>query len=269
MTAVELLANRLEAFFANWEAARTSNHVSTLPNRMTHFFERFRSLSTPHASPELELPATLGKQLDFKTLETALQSLRAPLARARSAGAFLNVWSAAGLKRDEVRNTAVLASLLDPQSYPEAGPDFLWAFLQRATHSGTASLLQEAEVRRGYTVRTEEYPLGQADSRVDLSIEGHNFLLMIEVKIDADEGTAQLSRYDDVLRKKARALGKRPALIYLSPRPPRNLPAETIHATWTDIVFAARQVSRMSISANRSLVGALLLHFAVHATAFT
>jgi hypothetical protein len=269
MVAVELLANRLDAFFADWRAAQISNPVPMLADHLTHFFEQFRSLSPPKPSPDLKLPAAPGKLLDPKSLEATLQALREPLAQARSAGAFLNVWSTAGLKRDEVRNTAVLASLFDPRSYPEAGPDFLWAFLQRATRSSEAFLLQKAEVLSGYTVRTEEYPLGQAESRVDLSIEGHSFLLMIEVKIDAIEGLAQLSRYDDVLRKKAIALGKRPALIYLSPRPPKNLPAEAIHATWSDVVLAARQVGRTCIGANSSLVNTLLLQFAAHAAAFT
>lgn len=97
---------------------------------------------------------------------------------------------------------------------------------------------------------------------------GGKFLLVMEVKIDAVEGPGQLCRYDDLLRKKARALGKRAALVYLSPRPSKNLPTETIHATWADIVFAARQVGRMNISADRLVVGTLLLQFATHATAF-
>ena len=265
----ELDANRLKVFFVGWAAARTSGATSTLADRMTRFFEQSRSLWTLRSLPEAEALSTFKSWLCFEILETTLQRLRIPLVRARSAGAFLNVWSAAGLKRDEVRNASVLASLWDPQMCPETGPEFLLAFLQRVRPSSADPLPNEAEMQGGYTLRTEDYPLGYADNRVDLSIEGRAFLLIIEVKIDAGEGLAQLQRYDDVLQAKAKLLGKRPALVYLSPRPPLNPPPGTVHAKWTDIVLAARQVGRAHKSSDHSLVSSLLLHFATHAAAFT
>jgi PD-(D/E)XK nuclease superfamily len=264
----ELMADRLERFFASWKVARTTDHSSKLLNKLTRFFEQFRSLAGTRALPELESPVMLTRQPRLEDLQKTLRELRPLLTRARLEGAFLNIWSTAGLKRDEVRTAAVLASLFDPQSHPESGPDFLLAFLQRAGRSSKAPLLSEAEVRGGYTVRTEDYPSGQSDNRVDLSIEGRTFLLIIEVKIDAGEGPKQLCRYDKVLHAKAGMLNKRAALIYLSPLPPLNPPPGTVHATWTDVVFAARQVGRMNRAADRSLVASLLLHFADHVTAF-
>jgi hypothetical protein len=269
MVDAERVTNRLKAFFASWAAARAGDCASTLADRLTCFFEQSRSLLTLPAPPEFEVPGTLTNQLDLKTLEATLQLLRSPLMKARSTGAFFNVWSTAGLKRDEGPNAAVFAALLDPRTCPGTGPEFLWAFLQRARRSPADPLPNEAEVRGGYTLRTEDYPLGYADNRVDLSIEGRNFLLIIEVKIDAGEGLAQLKRYDGVLQAKAKLLGKRPALVYLSPRPPENPPPGTVYAKWTDVVFAARQVGRAFKAGDHSLVSALLLHFAAHASAFT
>ncbi len=269
MVGAEPLANRLKVFFACWEAVRRVNHVPRLSDRLTRFFEKSRLLSQLRIIQASELPGpTPNKPLDLESLRKTLLELGGPLTQARKQGAFLNVWSTAGLKRDEVRNAAVLASLFNPYSYPETGPDFLWTFLQRAMPSGPPPFLNEAELRKGYTVRTEDYPLGQTDNRVDLSIEGCEFILIIEVKIDAPEGLAQLERYDEVLQTKAKLFKKRPALIYLSPRRPKSPPAEITHATWSDVVSAARQVGRKHTSADRSLVSTLLLHFATHATAF-
>jgi len=130
-------------------------------------------------------------------------------------------------------------------------------------------LPDEADVRAGYVVRIEDCPLGGGENRVDLSIEGRKFLLFVEVKIDAREGREQLPRYDLVLRAKAALLNKRPALIYLSPRSPENRPPDIVHATWNDVVFAARQAGTMDRFGERPLFSVLLLQFAAHVAAFT
>lgn len=269
MAVDELLADRLATFFVDWRGAQRGGQGSPLPDRLARFFEQFRSLKADAAKRISEPPQQCSTPLDHTVLGQMFECLRKPLEQARAAGAFSNVWTIAGLRRDETRNTAVLASFFDQKSHREIGADFLWAFLQRVGRSATGLLPDEGDVRRGYTVRTEDIPIGREDTRVDISIEGSGFLVLIEVKIDAGEGLNQLSKYNEVLQTKADLLEKRRALIYLSPRPPKLLPPNGIHATWNDVVVAAGQAGRRHKPEQRPLFASLLLQFAAHAAAFT
>ena len=260
--AVHPQADRLDRFFRDWRAARAEEPLGLLAERLNRFLASLRTLT----SPEDLAARGVGPALDPIRLQAVFDTLRAPLAGAKAAGAFFNAWAAAGLKRDEVRNAAVLASLLDPQLCPGTGPAFLWELLSTA---GGDSLPSRAALVDGYTVRTEDCPLGRGDNRIDVTIEGQGFLLFIEVKIDAGEGALQLDRYDGVLRAKARLLGKQPSLIYLSPRPPVNLPAEAVHITWLDVATAARKAGKPPRGRPQSVAEALLTQFSIHATAFT
>ena len=256
-----LETDRLQHFFADWRAARELNRPGLLVERLDRFFAAIRMLTAPEG-----LPAR-GAVLEATRLQAALDVLRAPLAEAQAAGAFFNAWTAAGLKRDEVRNAAVLASLLDPRLCPETGPAFLGHLLQIAG-CVPASVVPPHDLRKGYTVRTEDCPLGGGENRVDISIEGRGFLLFIEVKIDAGEGNRQLDRYDMVLREKARLLGARPALIFLSPRAPATLPNGAVHVTWGDLATAARRAARPARGAHLTVTEALLGQFATHAARY-
>jgi hypothetical protein len=262
------ITERLGAFFTKCVTIRQRDIAPTLIERLSRFCQEFRACLNRDVAAETKDASNPIIRLSPEALNQTLQSLRAPLMSARSSGAFLNVWSIAGLKRDEVRNAAVFASLLDPLICPEIGPAFLWAFLRRIRESGGGSLPNEADIKAGYTVQTEDRPLGNADSRVDLSIEGRDFLLLIEVKIDAGEGLAQLSRYNDVLREKANLLEKRPALVYLSPRPSSRPPRGTFYADWTDVATAARNVARDFQSDGYAIVSTFLRHFAAHVKQF-
>ena len=250
-------ADRLRRFFGEWRAIRSEQPLELLAERLGLLFGSLRTLSAPGA-------ATQGMGASpVEGLRSVLDALREPLAEARSLGAFLNAWTAAGLRRDEVRNAAVLASLLDPGLCPATGPVFLREILS-AAGGGGEHVPYETLVGDGYTVRTEDCPLGGGENRVDVTIEGRDFLLFIEVKIDAREGVQQLERYDGVLRDKARLLGKTPALVYLSPRPPANLPSGALHLTWLDVSSAARKASKPARGSRQSVAEALLAQFSVH-----
>lgn len=202
--------------------------------------------------------------IDAKRLGIVCQTLSGPLARAAASGQLSNVWAIAGLKRNEVRNAAALGSLWSPGLFPETAAAFLRAFLHRLP--GLSALPIGSELDAGYTVRTEECPLGDASSRVDLSIEGRNFLLVVEVKIDAPEGEQQVTRYNEVLQAKAQLLGKRPVLVLLGPRPPRT--GAAVHANWADVAAAAQATARQRKAAERTFADQLLQHFAAHVAAF-
>ena len=250
---------RLQRFFANWHAARALDPPGLLAERLDRLFSAMRALAS-ESTPTVPIS-------DPARLHSVFDSLRGPLAEAKGAGSLFNAWAAAGLKRDEVRNAAVMASLLDPRLCPATGPAFLQGLVAIAG-GGPASVIAPESLRRGYMVRTEDCPLGGGENRVDISIEGAGFLLFIEVKIDAGEGHAQLERYDGVLRAKANLTGARPALIYLSPRSPAVLPAHAAYLTWADVATAARKAGRPLRGSQRTIAEALLTQFAVHAATF-
>ena len=51
-----------------------------------------------------------------------------------------------------------------------------------------------------YSIAAETWPLGNDDSRIDLAIEGAQFIIVIELKIDAREGIDQIEKYMNILR---------------------------------------------------------------------
>ena len=64
-------------------------------------------------------------------------------------------------------------------------------------------MLEKYQPKRYFT--TEECcPLGNQESRVDIEIDADEFLLFIEIKINAMEGRDQLQRYIDIAQSKAK-----------------------------------------------------------------
>ena len=254
------LVTRLSVFFEALSAFR-QRPTSARRARLEEFLQQARPLLSQLGGIK---PKQRAFALDVGRLGNVIKALRQPLLTARSRGSLLNVWRTAGLKRNEVRNAAVLASLWDAVLYPKTAIPFLRAFLARLPNDGSFPTNEELEA--GYVVRTEDYPLGNADSRVDLSVEGATFLLVIEVKIDACEGPAQLIRYDELLRAKATLLGKRPSLILLGPRGP--VTGKAVHASWTDVSAAGRAVGSLHKSREQTLPDQLLNQFAAHVAIF-
>ncbi|OTG75448.1 hypothetical protein B9T26_05545 [Acinetobacter sp. ANC 4169] len=117
--------------------------------------------------------------------------------KAKANGLMLNVWKTASLKTDEVRNSKVLKWFLD--CYGDHGQKnaILLKFLQ---------LLPEPFSKfqsENYKTIEECCPLGGQESRVDIEIDSREFLIFIEIKINAMEGQNQLQRYIDIARAKA------------------------------------------------------------------
>lgn len=262
-------AHGLAAFFERWRVLNQAGSPGLLDARLGPLLEQLR----PHLSREAadSLSAQLGARQDFEIEDLArlFGPLSAALKDARQQGEILNVWTIAGLRRDEVRNARVLAAMFSPAESADRGSAFLEAFLDRIVDGDRSRLPTKDELATGYSVQTEACPLGAADDRVDLSIEGADFTLVIEVKIDAGEGREQLTRYESVLRRKSEALGKRAALVYLSPTRPKSLPAGAFYADWSAVVRAARSVVTNRPRIDRSVQDLLLTQFAEHVRQFS
>lgn len=155
-----------------------------------------------------------------------------------------NPWIMAGLGRYEVRNCAVLAQLWDRRIVGTYGLNFLAAFVDQIREADSA-LPTRAELEGNYVVRTEHCPNGMQSDRVDITVEGANFLIGIEAKIDADVRDNQLEDYCAVMKARAAGLNidpRRSWVIFLT-TDGRSAPG-VISASWRDIAAAARQCQR-------------------------
>lgn len=253
---------------------------SGFEQRLRSYLSQLKAVKGSPAAPEGELGERLPKLLSlFRRLgsvqdrtpgparplspgnfRTTMLGIGEALTIAREKGAFLNVWDVAGLGRNEVRNAAVLAWFLDPKETHGLGTGFLEPFLQRALGSARDRLPPERELVRA-SVRKEFRPQGSETDRVDIAIEGIDYLVFIETKIDAREGHFQLERYAAA----ARSIGKRGGLLYLSPKMPRDLPAQAHRTSWADVAYCLRRAATRTYS---PLVRTLILQFADHVSAF-
>lgn len=230
-------AARLSAFLNKFRASTPAS--ANLGDRLRVFLDA--------ASPLLRAPVAtteiIRSGLDPSSLRGTLDALRAPLAASLERGDSFNPWTASRLGWDEVRNSAVLAEFMRFERVGERAVRFLDHFFRlsekRTGQKIELPLPDEAMLRRGYSVGREICPIGENADRIDLLIEGSDFIVGIEVKIYAPEGIRQLERYRQSLE--ARAGGRKAvSLIYLTRA--GKVPDEgTYHATWRDVGNAARQ----------------------------
>jgi hypothetical protein len=184
----------------------------------------------------------------------------------RKKGDFINVWQIAGLKQVELRNAAVLAWLFDANQTHGRGSAILLSFIRQiAIHHGQAFPLPKD--LESYSVSTECYPLGNTENRVDIVIDGSNFIAFIEVKIRASEREQQIDRYLELAKAKAKTAnkGEAYAVVFLTPeRITTVLPPNVIAATWSDVAKAIEEVAQQS----GDFGDRVLLQFAGHVAHF-
>ncbi|MEA1071724.1 PD-(D/E)XK nuclease family protein [Sphingomonas sp. LY160] len=233
------LPARLSTFVERWQS--TSDRDPRVRS-LEQFFHRFAAVRPRH---QVRLK-TRGP--DLSRLRRFIEDAAAPLENLRATGSNINPWAVAGLKRTEVRNAAVLASLLSPRLCGEQAVTLLDNFCRRLPDPA-GILPSTTELRAGYSVRTEHCPVGERTERVDLTIEGRTFVLGIEVKIDANEGVEQLRRYIATLSRWGRQRGKRSVVVFLAPYPPSE--PGVVAADWRDVAAAGRSiVPRLKPGAN-------------------
>lgn len=183
-------------------------------------------------------------------------------ARHERSGVRANAWRSAGVGQDELRNTGVLRWLLDGFGDHGQGPDLLVALLKHLQLPELAGRARQAP----YRTRVERPLSEEGDSRVDIAIEGADFTVLIEAKVDAPETGDQLQRYHSYLSnmrgKDARAL------IFLTTdgRPPRDvaLHGDIRPLSWAALAdVIAAHVARHPGLAHQP-AGLLLNQFAEH-----
>ncbi|EKO0937575.1 PD-(D/E)XK nuclease family protein [Escherichia coli] len=142
-----------------------------------------------------------------------LSQLTEPLKVVQHRSLSFDPWEVAGLGRKEVRNTAVLAWLLDPDGTHGFGRLPLQAFLRAIRHNRNDI---PEDYLHSCRVQVETNPTGDNTNRVDIEINADNFFLLIEVKIDAYEQPEQVARYCS--DAKLLAMSRPWAVIFLTPR---------------------------------------------------
>ncbi|TBZ36433.1 hypothetical protein E0H36_05250 [Rhizobium leguminosarum bv. viciae] len=254
--------NRLDTFLSRLNDVRRREADASLGpvRRLSRVLETI-SAFRQECGAKTEAPQE--REFAAERLVGFMARLRAGLVACQNDGRLLNVWTIAGLKRNEVRTSAVLGWALDCNGSHGFRAAILDGLVELLRKRGQAKVLDDVILGQNYRLAIEHCALGERDNRVDLAIEGENCVMVIEVKIDAPEGPEQLLRYVQLAKNKAVALQKpNSVVLYLSEAWPVDKPAELVCLRWRDV---ARAISNTVTDAHkRSVSGALLLQFAAH-----
>lgn len=131
----------------------------------------------------------------------------------RQQGRDFNFWKFAFNKPREMECTYLLSKFLDARAEHGQGPAFFAGFLELIDDKYW-SHGKRPQVPQHYSVKTE-MPSEDGKSRMDLVIEGADFLLIVEAKIYSAEHGKQMKRYRRFAQKSGR---ENFALVFLTPR---------------------------------------------------
>ena len=106
----------------------------------------------------------------------------------------LNVWEAVNIARSELKHCSFLRWLLDPKGSHYQGDLFLKRFIERFGESFPGEIPKDE--LSSCKVKSEDFYHGVG--RVDISITGRSFIIIIEAKIDAGEQEEQIARYEQL-----------------------------------------------------------------------
>lgn len=170
--------------------------------------------------------------INTDNIQSFFQNLSPLYQNSINSGALINVWDISGLKRDEVRNTAVLAWWLDCQGSHGLGSQLLTRIMTDFTTNFDTLSIEN----KPYRTRPESLPLGELENRIDIEISSNSALIFWEIKIDAKEGEEQLNRYHYLLNIKANDKQEK-CLIYLTPESgkKRHETSSTYGITWSQL----------------------------------
>lgn len=190
-------------FFHTFSLARNGGTLEL--ERWSSFLPTFKRLSSEQATSQ---PVKL-QQTTVAEFKLFVEPFKEALRKYHESGLGINVWDVAGLGFDEMRNSSVLAWLLDCHGSHGQGSQFLESLLSFLDQDkDVPPLARERLPKPGitssahYWTSVETLPLGDMVSRVDIEIDGP-FILFIEVKIYAIETNDQLKRYVEIAKEKA------------------------------------------------------------------
>lgn len=216
-----------------WVAVLLQTEELSFERKLDLFFKEWKNLPPIEEASEQPSPIdSMALESFFQDFDLAVEPIRA----VKKQGFALNVWKAAGLKKDEVKNGQVLKWFLDWRGDHGQENEILKMFLEilpEQFHSPKNQTLEEKKnYLMNYSVTAESHYFSVNDlcmdtreeindqsirrnSRIDIEIDASEFLLFIEVKINANEGKGQLQRYYDIAKKRADGR-KKWAIIYLT-----------------------------------------------------
>lgn len=151
-------------------------------------------------------------EINTAELTQFFNQLSEPLKLVQHPALSFDPWEVVGLERKEVHNTAILAWLLDPEGTHGFGRLPLQTLLQTIRHNRNDI---PEDYHRYCRVQVEANSDDSAN-RVDIEIDADNFLLFIEVKIDAGEQSEQIARYCEDAEQ--RSMSRPWAVVFLTPQ---------------------------------------------------
>jgi len=200
----------MHQFFVDWQQLHRLVQLPEIQfERWQQFFSEWKSLETTISVQEKFI------KFDCGHFEEFVKAFAEPYDNYCQSGAFINIWQVAGIGKDELRNSAVLAWMLDHSADHGQGSSILERLVAMIGNIREIDLSLESIRKNNYRVKTESLPMGELHSRIDIEVEGADFLIFIEVKINAQETNDQLQRYLDLVKRKS--AGRSWAIIFLTP----------------------------------------------------
>ena len=128
-------------------------------------------------------------------------------------GENYNLFSILSIERYELKHSALIANLFDPEGSHGCGDAFLRAFFEIALKERTY-LFEDCTLPHSYTEYYTGPIAGDTGGRIDILVKSSHYGLIIENKIYAGDQDKQLTRYDNYGRETFGADGY--LLVYLT-----------------------------------------------------
>ena len=261
------MKEKLQEFVDNWKLINSKADLhTTLTNFIDIWHVVFKVWPVEQAIVyKIDLQLLGNFITDFKPL---LEVVRAE----RRFGNNVKIWEVAGLGCDEVRVCSVFKWFLDCHAEHGQGDSLLSEIVKSLPNKPTQFPTAETIQVKPYWISVETCASGDRASRIDIEIEGEEFLLFFEVKIYAGETNDQLKRYLKIADMKA---GNRPwGIIFLAPK---GITTSICHPqllkiSWKDVANVFQNHVRKNIkvdsSSSNSLSNLLISQFSQYITRF-